>query len=414
VTKKAVVSATSNRKRLLVLTSTFPRWEGDREPPFVFELSRRLAREFDVAVLAPHARGASRHEEMAGLEVFRFPYFFEAGQTLAYNGGILANLKARRRNYLLVPFFALGQLIQLIRIIRTMQVDAIHAHWIIPQGLIALVARVFARRGSRPAIICTSHGGDLFGLSGKLFGAVKKSVIARVERLTVVSQAMRSFAQTLVPRSDIEVIPMGVDLAGRFTAAPEVVRNSDQILFVGRLVEKKGIRYLIEAMPRVVASYPAMKLDIAGEGPDKARLQQLVQSLGLAGAVNFLGPVDQDALREQYRRATVFVAPSVIAQGGDQEGLGLVFVEALGCECPVIASDLPAIGDVIKDSETGLICRQNDSGDLADKILYLLERPELRRSLGENGRRYVAGRFDWEIIAQRYADLIRESIGSAQ
>lgn len=408
------MSATSNRKRILVLTSTFPRWEGDREPPFVFELSRRLAREFDVVVLAPHAKGARRHEEMAGLDVFRFPYFFEAGQTLAYNGGILANLKSRRRNYLLVPFFALGQLVQLIRILRTLQIDAIHAHWLIPQGLIALLARTFARRGCRPVIICTSHGGDLFGLSGKLFSAIKKSVIARVERLTVVSQAMRSFAQTLVPRSDIDVIPMGVDLAGRFTAAPEVTRATNEILFVGRLVEKKGIRYLVEAMPRVLAVHPSMKLSIAGEGPDKQGLQQLVQRLGLTAAVNVMGAVDQEALREKYRRATVFVAPSVVAQGGDQEGLGLVFVEALGCACPVIASDLPAISDVIRDGETGLICRQNDSVDLADKILFLLERPELQHSLGENGRRYVVDRFDWEIIAKRYADLIRSAIRSAQ
>lgn len=398
------------RKTVLVLTSTFPRWEGDREPPFVFELSKRLAQEFEVLILAPHAEGARRREVMAGLQVYRFRYFLAAGETLAYNGGILANLKRKRRNYLLVPFFALGELVELIRLLRTTRIDAIHAHWIIPQGLVAIIANFFAPGGGKPIIVCTSHGGDLFGLSGRLFGAIKRLVIARSEKFTVVSQAMRDYAQALAQRDDIEVIPMGVDLTQRFIPSQDTARSTTDILFVGRLVEKKGVRYLIEAMPRILAGHPSMRLSIAGDGPDRQQLQKLAQELGVASAVNFLGAVDQASLREKYRSATLFVAPSVVAKGGDQEGLGLVFVEALGCACPVIASDLPAVKDVIIDGETGLTCRQNDSVDLADKIDYLLERPELRHRLGEAGRRHVTARFDWETIAQRYANLIRESI----
>lgn len=397
----------TDKKRILILTSTFPRWEGDREPPFVFELSRRLAREFEVCVLAPHAPGAELHEIMDGIEVVRYRYFLPQAQTLAYNGGILANLAGKRWNYLLIPFFFLAQFFSLLHLLRKTRFDLIHAHWLIPQAMIALAARFFS--GYRPTIVCTSHGGDLFGLSGSLMTRLKRHIIGRVDKLAVVSQAMRDYARTIAARTDIEVISMGVDLQHRFTPAA-AARATQDILFIGRLVEKKGIRYLIEAMRTVVRSYPQARLHIVGDGPDLAALRQLAMDCGLASQVHFLGPVENAALPERLRRATIFAAPSVVAEGGDQEGLGLVFVEALGCECAVVASDLPAMRDVIVDGVTGLVCRQRDSVDLAGKLTALLDNAALRTSLGQAGRQFVLGRFDWEVIASRYAELLNRSL----
>jgi len=102
-----------NKPNLLVLTSTFPRWEGDKEPPFVFELSKRLTTHFNVHLLTPHAPNAQLKENIANLEITRFKYFFTRFQTLAYNGGILANLKRNPWLYLLVPLFILGECIAL-------------------------------------------------------------------------------------------------------------------------------------------------------------------------------------------------------------------------------------------------------------------------------------------------------------
>jgi len=93
------------KPRLLVLTSTFPRWPGDKEPPFVYELSKRLTTDYEVHVLAPHAPGAALEEQYDNLQITRFRYCFERYQTLTYGGGILANLKQRRWRYLLIPLF---------------------------------------------------------------------------------------------------------------------------------------------------------------------------------------------------------------------------------------------------------------------------------------------------------------------
>lgn len=394
------------RPQVLVLTSTFPRWDGDREPPFVFELSKRLAENFNVCVLAPHAPGIRQEEVLAGIKVIRFRYFFTDWQTVAYNGGILANLKRHRWNYFLIPFFILSEFIYLWRILRTTQIDVIHAHWLIPQGLVAIAARALS--GKSPLIVCTSHGGDLFGLSGRFLTNIKRIIINRIDKFTVVSQAMRDYAYKLTTRRDIEVIPMGVDLVNQFTPGDSRHNMQDQqnILFVGRLVEKKGARYLILAMQEILKAHPRSRLLIAGDGPDKPALLQLSEDTGVASQISFLGPLENTSLQEQYRRATIFVGPSVVAAGGDQEGLGLVFVEALGCECAVVASDLPAIKDVVIDGVTGLICKQRDSADLASKVISLLENPALRQSLGQAGRKHVVDRFDWKIVTHRYADLI--------
>lgn len=392
----------------MVLTSTFPRWSGDCEPPFVFELSKRLTAKFDVTVLCPHAHGAALNEIIDGIQVHRFRYCFERWQKLAYEGGIMGNLKRSRLNYLLVPFFLTAQLFSLLRVLRMSQIDVIHAHWLIPQGLVAIVARALSLQ--KPDIICTSHGGDLFGLSGRLMSWIKRLIILNVDKMIVVSEAMRTYASKLSGRQDIEVISMGVDVLHHFTPSKSVGENCYQLLFVGRLVEKKGVRYLIEAMPEILRHYPQAQLLIAGDGPEKMDLQKLALNIAPESQIQFLGSIDNSELQLLYRQASIFVAPSVVAKGGDQEGLGLVFVEALGCACAVIASDLPAIRDVVIDELTGLVCKQKNSADLAQKVCRLLGDPALRERLGETGRSYVREKYDWSTITRRYTNVIETFI----
>lgn len=388
----------NTRKRVLVLTSTFPRWQGDNEPPFVFELSRRLADRFDVVVLAPHAPDAKRFENMENLEVHRFRYFFTPWQSLAYQGGIMANLKQNRLRYLLVPFFLLAELVSLIGLLRKYRVDVIHAHWLIPNGLVAVAARALIT-GKKPAIVGTSHGTDLFGLTGFVFSWLQKQVISKVNRVTVVSAALRAHAISLVSRGDVEVIPMGVDLAVTFTPPTASERSSTELLFVGRLVERKGVQYLIKAMPEILKKYPQATLTIAGDGPERENLLRQAAASGVDKHIRFYGALENAALRELYANAAIFVSPSLA------EGLGLAVVEASGCGCPVVTTHLPAIRDIIIDGVTGLTCRQEDSADLAAKVCFLLEHPELREPMGRAGRQLVQERFDWGTISHRYASL---------
>src|SRR5690606_35137689 len=129
------------RLRLLVIASTYPRWSGDTEPGFVHELSKRLVEDFDVTVLAPHSPGASLFERMDGVVVRRYRYAPVPMETLVNNGGIVTNLQLSRWKYLLVPLFVFFQAWSFWRLLREDKFDVIHAHWLVPQGLIAAVCQ---------------------------------------------------------------------------------------------------------------------------------------------------------------------------------------------------------------------------------------------------------------------------------
>jgi glycosyltransferase involved in cell wall biosynthesis len=389
---------------LLVLTSTFPRWAGDHEPSFVLHLCRRLSSVFDVHVLAPHTRGALPREDLEGIHVYRFQYLPERWETLAYEGGILSRLRQRPLRIVLAPFFLLGAALAARRLLRLHSFSAVHAHWLIPQGVVALLAG--AGRSGVP-VLCTSHGGDLFALRRWPLPALKRWVLRRCRAVTVVSRAMAEEVRRLAPRvGRLEVIPMGTDLRGAFRPPDEPARRPDLVLFVGRLVEKKGVRHLIEAFPDVVARHPQAQLWIAGAGTDERALRAQAGRLCPRGAVQFLGPVRHADLPGLYRQAAVTVVPSVVSRGGDQEGFGLVIVEALGCGCPVIASDLPAIRDIIAPETTGILVAPGDAASLAGQISRLLGDASLRETLGQAGRERVLRDFDWLAVGDGYRRIL--------
>ena len=393
-------SGPSVRKRVLVLTSTFPRWEGDNEPPFVFELCRRLCPDFDVWVLAPHTPGAKTYETLGGIAVVRFRYFFERGETLAYRGGILANLRDHRFRYLLVPLFIGFQFMALLRLLDQHRFDVMHAHWLIPQGVTAALAGLC--QPHPPPLLCTAHGSDLHGLRGPVFSAIKRWVVRHCDALTTVSLAMKTHALAVgADQEKTSVISMGVDTEDTFTPSMQVRRNDSELLFVGRLSTQKGVELLIRAMPDIVAVNPGCLLRVVGDGPDKDLLRNLCETLGIARNVKFAGAITNKRLPEFYQRAAMLVFPST-----SEEGFGLVCVEALACGCPVIASDLLATREVVQDGETGLLFKRGDRGDLLGKILTLLANPVLCQKMGKAGRNFVTQRFDWSVVSQRYGELL--------
>lgn len=401
------------RKHVLVLTSTFPRWEGDTEPAFVYELCRRLARDYDITVLAPHAPGARLFESLSGISVRRYRYCIPCLETLAYEGGILARLRQNRWRYLLIPLLLGAQLLAVLKLLWTKRFAILHAHWLIPQGLIGVIASALAIKP--PSVICTSHGGDLYGLRGKLSTAIQHLVFNRSSALTVVSSDMMEYATRIgAPRERTQVIPMGVDLVNTFTPGVNSAPCTEKLLFVGRLVEKKGCRYLLEAMPAILARFPGAKLSIAGSGPEEMTLRQCAEDMDILGSIDFLGPKRNEDLPELYRHSNIVVVPSIVTGQGDQEGLGLVIVEALGCGCAVVASELPAIKDVITHGITGLMARPKDSADIAAKVVELLENPTRGEALGQAGRAFVRERFDWSVSQQRFLALYEQVLDAGR
>lgn len=396
----------NGRPTLLVLASTYPRWRHDPEPGFIHELSRRLVDRFHVIALVPDAPGADVNGPLDGVEVRRFRYAPRRWQTLVNHGGIVTNLRRFPLKWLLVPGFVLGQYLAARRLLRGRRIDVVHAHWLIPQGLIARRLRL---ETGVPYLV-TSHGGDLFGLRGRWLGMFKRRVASSSSAMTVVSTAMRSEAARLgLNPPSLSVLPMGVDLCERFVVDAAAERARDELLFVGRLVSKKGLPHLLNAMPVVVAARPAITLTIVGFGPEEASLRAQARGLGVENHVRFLGALAQESLPGLYRRASIFVAPFIRDNSGDQEGLPVVLMEAIGCGCPVIVGEVAGVRDLLGNAadEVGVV--PQDTQALASAILATLDDPAGAQERARVIRLAAAGYVDWGAVADGYAGLL-ESI----
>ena len=394
---------------LLVLASTYPRWRGDHEPGFVHELCGRLTGRFDVTVVTSRAPGAASTELIDGVAVVRYAYAPRALETLVYGGGIAANLRRSPWKFALVPGFIVAQYLAARRIARKRRIDLVHAHWLIPQGLIA---RRLARGADVPFLV-TSHGGDLFGMRARPLLRIKRSVAAAATTMTVVSSAMRDEAKRIglnPPR--LEVVPMGADMRTRFTPDPDVTASADELLFVGRLVAKKGLPHLLAAMPDVLRRRPRTRLTIAGFGPEEAALKTQARQLGIEACVDFIGAVKQADLPARYRRAALLVAPFVRDASGDQEGLPVVLMEAIACGCPVIAGDVPGVRDLLGGAAETICVDPRDSEALATAIVAVLAEPQRSREQAAQLREDILSRFDWSVIATRYGDLLDDILAS--
>ena len=396
----------AQKKTVLVIASTYPRWANDHEPGFIHELCKRLSAQFNIIALVPDAIDADPNGMLDGVYVVRYHYAPKKLQSLVNNGGIINNLKTFWWKWLLVPSFLIGQYLAVKKILSTQKIDIIHAHWLIPQGWIA---SRFYKKFNIPYVV-TSHGGDLFGLQGRALTKIKKKVAKEATAMTVVSQAMKDYLEQIsIQPKILEVIPMGVDLRHRFTPNFDMQRHQNELLFVGRLVPKKGLNYLLDALAILVRERPELRLSIVGFGPEESALKQQVIQLKLEKNVNFLGPLSQDKLPKMYHQATLFVAPFVRADNGDQEGLPVALMEAIGCGCPAVVGHVAGIEDLLGEDITAIAVNPHQLQELATAILKALDEPMIAAERAMRIRQNAIEHIDWNSVANAYANILAKS-----
>ena len=385
------------KKKLLVTASTFPRWEGDTEPRFVYDLSRAMLNQFDITVLVPAAPGAQDHEEMGGLHVERYHYFpVHRWETLCYPGAIVPRIKEKKLRALLVPFLFAALWWNIFK--RRKQFDVVHAHWLIPQGIVQSFFKM-------PYLV-TGHGGDVTSLNQGVLKALKRRCLQRAGAVTTVSQQLKQVIEEICPGKAVEIMPMGCDTR-EFSPSYRKENFFGQngkpvVLFVGRLAEKKGVTYLIEAMKQVDAM-----LVIVGDGPLREQLEEQAKPLG--DKVQFLGAKTHDQLAEIYASADVFAAPSVQAKDGDVEGFGLVFLEAMASGLPVVASRSGGIPYLVHDGENGLLVEPGNVEELAGAIRKMINMEDLRNVVCANGMERIQN-FTYTSVGKKYIKLLENLI----
>jgi glycosyltransferase involved in cell wall biosynthesis len=182
------------------------------------------------------------------------------------------------------------------------------------------------------------------------------------------------------------------------------------VLFVGRLAERKGVRYLIDAvaaLPRELQPH----LTIIGDGPERPALDAQTRALHAEDRVTFLGWVTPEQLDAAYAAASVFVLPAVVDARGDTEGLGMVLLEAMTYTVPVISTPLGGVTDIVQDDRTGLLVPPNDAAALAAAIVRLATDPATAERLGSAGRDYALSHFSWPAVLAQWRALYAGVLG---
>ncbi|KQW06666.1 hypothetical protein ASC66_09435 [Leifsonia sp. Root4] len=404
-----------------MLASTFPASADDPVPAFVRDQVVALALqhpELDFDVLAPH----DQRSQTASLSIkphyseHRFHYFWPRRAERLTGRGIMPALRKNPFLYGVIPFLFFGEFIATLRLVRRIRPTMIYAHWFTPQ---AIVASWVSRLTGVPFVF-TTHASDVdVWRRIPLFGPrIVRGVSAQARAITAVSSRSRSKLTSFLAADDaqatVDVIPMGVDIPA--VSPDHTVRTQIRTrlgldgkvvyLFIGRLVEKKGIHFLLEALKLADTALTDWTLVVAGDGPLRSEVQAAVAALGLSDRVMFPGYVTGETKDEYLRSADVLVVPSIIATDGDAEGLPVALLEGLAYGLLCVATDESGADDILTDGVDGYLCPQKDAVALAAKLRTVdALGPDARAEVSARASR-LAHNYSWDVIVERHYDTL--------
>ena len=344
---------------------------------YVYSLSKHLVRfGHEVTVLcANEPKNGRKIENIDGIIVERLNYIGKIANT---NVTPLLPFKLLKKNF-----------------------DIIHTH--LPTPWSADWSAIFARLKGKP-IVLTYHN----DIVSKGFA----SYIAKFYNLTSLNLVLETAKKIIITQSKylerspylkkykdkVEVVPVGVDIE-KFKPLNNVDEDENTLFFLSvldKFHEYKGLEYLLKALKIIKNEIKDVKLIIGGEGELRTYYQDMASRLGIEENVEFVGFIPDYKLVEYYNKCSVFVLPSY---SSDQEGFGIVLLEALACEKPVITTEIVGVSKDIKEFNAGKVIKPKDVQTLANAIIEVLQDKDLRRKMGKNGR-IIANRYSWKRISK--------------
>lgn len=366
--------------RILIVSPYFPPYPGGLEY-HVLNLSRGLAeRGHEVTVVTSGARTT-----------------FMDGVKVSSHGSLFKPL-----NNPITP----GMLFSLL----SRRADIIHCH-----GYFNFSSNLsfLAGKARRIPVVCTFHGYTLFFrifsrfMQGLYDNTVGSLMLKQFSAIIALSNSEREILERLgAPVDRIKIITNGVDVA-KFFSRNEWNQRKNIVLFVGRLIPRKGVKYLLMAMPKILRDKPSAKLVIVGEGPEKRELLKICDELEIGNSVSFLGHVSDKELERLYNSAGVLALPSLL------EAVPLVLLEAMASGCPVVATDVNGIGEIVRNRETGLLVKPREPDELAQAVIEVLNREEKTMKMIRKAREIVKERFSLSHMVEEINNLYVSSLSEA-
>lgn len=291
------------------------------------------------------------------------------------------------------------QAIELAAAAKAKSISHLHAHFATSAATVSRLAAKIA--GIEYSV--TMHAKDIFHES-----VVQKDIRQKIEDakfVVTVSDFNKQFLTKQFGHSEkIHRIYNGLDLD--LFGFHKNAQNTRSIISVGRLVPKKGFRYLIDACKILSNQGLDFRCEIIGTGELEEELHEQIARLGMGQQVRLTGPMPQNLVREKIRNATVFAAPCVIGDDGNRDGLPTVITESLAIGTPCISTDVTGIPEIVRHEETGIIVAQENAQELADELRRLLDDQQLCRTLADNSRRLIEQEFDAEQNVAQIRQLI--------
>ena len=280
----------------------------------------------------------------------------------------------------------------------------VNSHWIIFQGLAAAIARTFVRFRH----VLQIHAAGLYlllRLPRWIGRPLARFIVRRTDHVVCVSRyVLARTTELLGYEPEASISCMGVDTE-LFTVTPGEDEVADpRILFVGRMVEKKGVEFLLRAMKRVHEDVPSARLAIVGSGELEDELHALADALELGpDVVEFCGSLPHEEVVGRLRTTSVVTVPSIVDSHGETEGMPTVILEAMAAGKRVVASDVNGTPDLVRDGENGWLARPGDPDHLAEQLIQAL------RDTGDTiprAARETASDYDWTQVCERYAAFL--------
>ena len=364
----------------------------------MWELSRRLARKNDMHVVTSQWECEPGDYDFEGVHVHRLPTTFHK-MPLIYPPPLPSTNGVTKK-------------LEELDALHKFDAFNIHGRWFSDYNEVVWFAK---KKGK--LMVKTLHNQRPLGISlgvsivGMTYEAMRgKKVLRTVDKIIAVSAAAKKDVMNYgLPESKFTVIHNGAD-TGVYKPSPSDYLDKYKegcdclMLFVGRVIQQKGLHHLINVMPALLKEYPRTKLLIVGKGGKLEELKRMVRKNNLEGNVVFPGFVPDGKLPELYSNADMFVLPSL------WEVLPVAMLEALSCGAPLCSSDAGGNPEMVDVGKNGLIFRKGNEPEMLEKLRHMVDDPGLRKHMAVASRETALARFDWEIIAKRTQEFYDEPI----
>ena len=416
--------------KVLLTTSTLPASDIDAVPAFVKDQVIALKKshpEIECAVHAPHnfySKNAEARQVNNAFHEVRYHYFWPHRLELLAGRGIMPALRQNKLLYAQIPFFVFFQFTSLFKLVRKEKPDLIYAHWFMPQAITSsLVSKI-----TGIPFMFTTHASDVSVLHRFPFTKhLVRKVCQRASVFTAVSPRTSAkllaffnpddWAQNFA--SKLEIIPMGTETKLPTSSSTQLAgirkkyglpKDKKILLFIGRLAEKKGVTYLLQAFAELPENVSAnLHLVIAGDGQLLDDLQKQADRLRIKD-ITFTGYVHGEEKNALFTLADLICLPSIVDSQGDSEGFPVVLMEGLAAGKIVLASNASGGETILSSGETGFLFTEKSSEDLKNVIIQAASLSQAQSTAIQAHAKKLAQQFSWDTISDKHYQILKKVV----